>query len=384
MSQSIFTWTEPELCHYNYDLSKSWFVYFDFTNTLTGQTIRKQFRGYINKEKLKTERIRLGNALKQYWKNEIAAGYNPFAENGFKMPVYYTISEAMEEILLLHLPSLGKRANETYRYMVKSFQGWLRLRNYSNLLLKDFLPIMATDYMDYLIVNKKYAGRTHNDHLIVLKTLFNRMIDREWTLSNPFRKIKMKPVSTGRNVAYTDEEMEVLKKYLYEHDRDMYYFTQIMYYCFIRRSELAQLKIEDIDLVNHTITIPGYVSKNRVQECVVIPVGLEPVLHEMQLHRYDRSNYVFGRRLVRTWLPFKNYNHISTRHNKQLQALYIDPEKGLYSWKHTGVVKAYYATNKDIYAVMRQLRHRDLNTTMIYLKSLGLVQNDVFRNAMVA
>jgi integrase len=77
-------------------------------------------------------------------------------------------------------------------------------------------------------------------------------------------------------------------------------------------------------------------------------------------------------------------NHITTRHSKFTKQLQFDQQKGLYSWKHTGVCAAYYATGKDVYALMRQLRHKELTTTMIYLKSLGLIQNDAFRNSMIA
>ncbi len=47
MSKTI-SFTEPVLCTYDDNLSKSWFVYFDVTNDLTGDTTRKQFRGGIN------------------------------------------------------------------------------------------------------------------------------------------------------------------------------------------------------------------------------------------------------------------------------------------------------------------------------------------------
>lgn len=164
----------------------------------------------------------------------------------------------------------------------------------------------------------------------------------------------------------------------------MYYFTQIMYYCFIRRTELTRLKVGDFDLVNHTIIIRAEVSKNKTQESVVIPEGLEPVLKAMKLENYPSNFFVFGRHLYPSELQYINPDHISTRHNKFVRKLGIDSQKGLYSWKHTGVCQGYYSTGKDIYSLMRQLRHRDLNTTAIYLKSLGLIQNDVFRNAMIA
>lgn len=36
-----FTWTDPVLCSYSFDLSKEWFVYFDITDTETQITKRK-------------------------------------------------------------------------------------------------------------------------------------------------------------------------------------------------------------------------------------------------------------------------------------------------------------------------------------------------------
>jgi len=130
------------------------------------------------------------------------------------------------------------------------------------------------------------------------------------------------------------------------------------------------------------IIIPGENAKNGHQESVVIPLGLEPIIGEMRLTDYDPEDYVFGRGLRTGPRPLRNPNFISTEHNTISKELGISGDKGLYSWKHTGVCAAYYATGKDIHAVMRQLRHRDLATTMIYLKSLGLVQNDVFRSSM--
>jgi len=144
------------------------------------------------------------------------------------------------------------------------------------------------------------------------------------------------------------------------------------------------LKVSDFDLRNKTIIIRADASKNKCQESVVIPKGLEPVIEEMNLRDIPRSYYVFGSKLNPGPNPFINENHVTSRHNKFLKKLNIDPIKGLYSWKHTGVCAAYYATEKDIYSLMRQLRHRDLNTTMIYLKSLGLVKNDTYRDSMVA
>lgn len=162
----------------------------------------------------------------------------------------------------------------------------------------------------------------------------------------------------------------------------MYYFSQIMYYTFIRRTELARVRIGDIDLVNKTIIIRE--AKNDVQESVVIPVGLEPILKEMNIEHYPEHFFLFGRHLYPSENIYVNVDHISARHNKFCRQLNFDKKKTLYSWKATGVCTAYYATGKDVYSIMRQCRHRDLTTTMIYLRSLGLIQNDSFRTSMIA
>lgn len=71
----------------------------------------------------------------------------------------------------------------------------------------------------------------------------------------------------------------------------------------------------------------------------------------------------------------------TTRHNTITKGLGIDTEKGLYSWKHSGACAAYQVLNGDMYSLMRQLRHSELTTTQIYLKSLGLVDNAAIRKA---
>lgn len=250
--------------------------------------------------------------------------------------------------------------------------------------VSQFTGPKAQEYMDWLLMKKQYSGRTFNDHLIVLRTFFNCFIDRDWIAKNPFRAVKKKTQTTGRNLAFTDHERKLLSDTLYKQDRRMYYFTQFMFHCFIRRTELTAIQVKHIDLVNMTITIPGEMAKNNTQESVVIPKGLEPVIKEMALKLYPADYYVFGRGLKTNANPYKNPNAISTRHNNISKELGIPEIKGLYSWKHSGVCAYYYKTNKDIYSIMRQLRHRDISTTMIYLKSMGLVQNDAFRNAMVA
>ncbi len=376
-----FSWTEPRLCTYNDNLDKGWFIYFDYTDHFTGHTIRKQFRGGINSFKTKDERLLHANALLTYWKKELKNGWNPFEANGDLPITKPIVTEAFDLILSLKQSSCGQRTMESYRHVLKIFKTWLIETKLNNIFLYQFDHSHARAFMDYLTLKKGYTGRTYNDKLVALSTFCNCMVDREWIVKNPFKKIKKLPITIGRNVAFTDEEKTLLKNYLFQHDRDMYYFTQFIYYCFIRRSELTRLKIENIDWKNMSIVIPSKASKNKKQESVVIPNSFICILKEMNLQNLPGDYFIFGRKLKPGPIQYKNYNHISSRHNEICKDLKLDSEKGLYSWKHSGVCALYPVLNGDVYALMRQLRHSELTTTQIYLKSLGLADNSAIRNA---
>lgn len=382
MSDIRFSWTEPKLCSYKFNLAKEWFVYFNYTDHLTGHVLRKQFRGGINTFKTKENRVLHGNALIAYWKMELKAGWNPFG-NMEDLPVTRpTITEALDIIFELKTAGCQKRTLERYRYQIKLLKTWLEATRLQHIYLAQFELHHAQAYMDYLTLKKTYSGRTFNDHITGLSTFFNCMIDREWIVKNPWRKIKKRKVEVGRNIAFSDSEKEKLSKHLREHDIDIFYFKEFIYYCFIRRSELTRLKIANIDWKNMSIVVPSSASKNKKQESVVIPASFVSILKEMGLQDMPPDWYIFGRGLKPGPVQYINYNHISTRHNKICRALGIDESKGLYSWKHSGVCALYPVLNGDIYAMMRQLRHSELATTQIYLKSLGLVDNAVIRNAV--
>jgi|GEM_PF-634539 len=369
------------------DMSREWYVWFRFFDESTKKWKQLRFKKGINLFKVYKQRLAETNALKQALKDELESGWNPITNekpNVVDIRRDVTVMEAIERIQKIKEKTLKRKTKYAYQYILKQFKDWLTETGRQDFLAGEITSAIAQQYMDDLLLKKSYSGRTFNDHLITLRTFYNCFVEREWSTKNPFRSVKKKSQTVGRNLAYTDEERETVAKYLYENDRRLYFLTQIIYHCFIRRTEIISIKVKHIDLRNGTIIIPGENAKNRHQESVVIPQDLMPVLKEMELHKYQSEFYLFGRCLETCAEQYKNPNWISTRHNDIVKRLNIDSEKGLYSWKHTGVCKYYYLTNKDVYALMRQLRHRDLSTTMIYLKSLGLIQNDAFRNATAA
>lgn len=371
------------------DINTRWYVWFRFFDELTNTWKQLRYKQGINQFHSYRERILEANALKKALKEALQEGWNPLVKEiyvpGEPPPVkLFSIQETIEYVFTIKAATIRTKSKYAYRYIINLFLEWCEKKNLLNTGIKYFTTGQAQQYMDWLLMHKQYSGRTFNDHLIVLRTFFNCCIDRDWIAKNPFRAVKRKTQTVGRNLAYSEAERELLQKTLREKDIRMYYFSQIMFHTFIRRTELTCIQVKHVDLVNHTIIIPGKIAKNNRQETVTIPQELDAILAEMNLQQYGPEDYLFGRHMLTGPVQYKNPNWISSRHNDVVKALQIDSEKGLYSWKHTGVCYYYYLTNKDVYAVMRQLRHRDLNTTMIYMKSIGLVQNDAIRNARSA
>lgn len=375
---SNFSFTTPRICDCKGDMSKQWYVYFNATNHLTGE--RKQFRYKlgINRCSKKRERKEAAKAaLRSVVTLLEVDGWNPFeqtceSEKG-------KIGPQLEEMLSIRSCTLRKRSTEIYGNALKFFIKWCSERGYDTLDVKDFTKIHALEYVDYLKKVRHFSGKSCNNTVSYLKTLFFMLVEREIISKNPFCAIKKSKEEKGRNVAFSEKEIELVIPYMRKHAIRLYYATQFVRYAFIRRTELMYLKVGDIDLANHTIIVPSQVSKTGVQDSITIPRSLEEIILEMELDKANPNDYIFGRGMLTCNRKIARVADFSDAHRKVIDALGMRKELIFYGWKHTGCVELYRIV-KDPYVVCRQCRHSDIKMTMRYLRSLGLGINEAVRD----
>jgi len=395
--QQAATWTKPELCHYNYDMAKPWFVYFDYTD-ITGTVIRKQYRSGINKIKSKENRIKRGNELKRILLYQLEEGWNPIINQTTRATdAPPNITLALEKVLKTKSASLKKKTMRGYANISDMFLSWCKVNGYDKYPPEYITDKIAQAYMDYLLYDKAYCGKSHNGQLSALKSFFSFMAakGREWIKSNPFTCVAELPENSGRNVAYTEDEAQTLISYFKYRDKRMYYAVNFIFHCYIRKTELCELRVRDIDFTNKTITVNASASKNRIQDSVTIPSAMIDIIEEMDLQGKPGNWYIFGQRQETGVNKCNRPDDLSDKHlvyvkelragaivGGEYQQIDIPADKAYYSWKHTGVI-AYWKVVKDVYYMMRQLRHHDMKVTMVYLKSLGLMPNIPFRDANV-
>lgn len=369
-------YTAPKLFTAKGDISKDWYVYFYYDKK------RYRYKLGINFLKTKKERQTEANAIISALTIKLESGWNPQTNKNDKRSDL-TLSEAISEILDIKKSYITQRTYKTYYDQTALFTRWLESKKYDKIYCHNFTPTHARQYLDWLLSEKRYCGKTYNGHLTCMRTFFNAMIEREIVKESPFAGIKMVRADRGKNTTYSPEDETKLIKVMQTDDPHFYLATRIVRYCFLRRSELVKLQVKHIKWESKTIIIPSENAKSRVQDSVTIPKTLEKILEKSGILSLDPDTFMFGNHGSKKFAPgmdrMKRVDNFSDKQRAVNRANNIRTECTFYSWKHTGVTDLYNHT-KDVYIVMRQCRHTDIKMTMIYLRSLGCGVNEQVRD----
>lgn len=359
------------------DIKKVWFVYYDFKDPSTGRYRRFKEKRGINRIKKLKDRLKFAEALRDIILQDLKEGYNPFTKQVESNPLSeMLLPEVVDHLFEVKKKSLRKASRQQYTYSNNLLKAFLEKRRKSSIYPKEFTPVMAQEFCDHLIIEKGYGNKTFNSNLTNMKTVFNEILNRDLITKNPFRAIKPKPLTTGKNVPFTNEQKEKIRKHLTRYNPNLLLFCKFIYHCYTRPNELVQLKVSNLDLTSNRLMIPANISKNRKQSAVEIPDTFIKEVKEV-FKNQPEENYLFGKHLNCTELPIIR-NRVSEMHGEVLRLLKITGGQTMYSWKHTGVITA-FKSGVDIYDLMRQLRHHSLDQTADYLKSLGLMPNVGFK-----
>ena len=284
-----------------------------------------------------------------------------------------TLEQALKTILEIKRKSFRHSSYLSFSSTLNNFLSWAQTNRISSSNVKSFDRLRAMLWVDHLVVEQQLAGKSINSKVSYMKSLFNELLQREIIKENPFAKIKKhKEVKTYQNLAYTDKEVTQVKKAVLEKYPDLWTFIQFIYYCYLRPSEIRSLTMEHVKIKSGKIFVPGNISKNGIDAWVDIPAVFLEYLGSINFFENKHGllfTNVTGNKIGK--------NTMTSRHKTIIDALGMDNRHTLYSWKHTGVVKAYKA-GVDIKSIQRQCRHTSIDMTDNYLKSLGLFDNKEF------
>jgi integrase len=369
----------PKVCHYNYDMSKTWYVHFRMNDPETG--VRKQFRYAmgINYHSTKPQRILEANALCKAFKEKLAEGWSPFGAT----KALETLEETLIEITSIQWQSLRPRTRHSYSVVLRIFITWAKKFGQADLPAKEFTPTDAMQYMDYLSVKHGIKGRTWNNRLAFMKIFFNYLVDRDIIIKNPFRRIKkQEETRSTRNYAYTEYELTKINEYLHKHERRMYYFCKFIYGLYVRPNEAARLQIKDIDLSAWVVHIRAENSKTKSYRTAIIPDSFREMFNEMNLMQYPSDYYVFSKGCQPGEFYNPSFDKLTPKLKLINKKLGINPMCTMYSFRHSGVIKLYKLLKFNTYECMQITGHTEMASFQNYLKTLGFVRDNNFRELM--
>ena len=220
------------------------------------------------------------------------------------------------------------------------------------------------------LLSKKLSEATVNRRLAAIKALVAfayRIGQCGWTLAElKGEKVKTYRDTTGISPVAFKRMLQIPNRRILKGKRD-YALLRLLWDNVLRREEVCQVNLEDLDLEGKTLKILGK-GKGTQKEAVTLSKPTVEALQDWLLARrelkrskplfiaLDRASY--GHRLTGTGV-YKIVSQIAREAgiNKPLSPHRI---------RHSGITAALEATNGDVRKVQKLSRHSDLNTLMIY------------------
>lgn len=346
------------------DLTKLWYV--DVQEKRDGQTYRARFYAGINQHKNYRVRLQAAKLALSLVQNQIARGWKPSHAKGISAAP--TASYQLQQCLTAFADTLRPATLGIYRQAMQRFVSWLEETNRQQLTLHNIGALEVQQYALWLN-RQRLSNTSRNTYIVQLGNIWSMAARLGMVTENPFKGVKRLREELKQNLAFTDEQLQLLKRELSDNDTGLWLYVQFIYYCFIRPNELIQLQVKDVNLRTGKVYIPATVAKNRKGQYVNIPLPLLNYLNSIPW-KAPGHWYLFSEGFVPGLKPVQR-DAATKRHARVLKRLGIGGGCTLYSWKHTGVVKV-VQSGANIKDVQNHLRHSSLEMVAKYLRSLGL------------
>lgn len=368
-----------------------WYIDFQRIDPETGETTRHRQDFDLNDIEDLNVRERVGERLVRYI--EVFAPIPKFRTDSEKSDIM-PVSAAIETVLALKMRLPRKNSRKTYSAISKKLLAWCERLGYARLPVGEFGKRHARAFWDSLVGSGKYKGRSLNNYLVCLRTMWNELSDRELVMENPFDKIKPERVGEKSRRPFTDEERRIVAGEIEKTDYWLFRALLLQFFCYIRPIELTRLKFRDFDFSRGVVTIREDVHKGYRKHYKTIPASIREYFIDGRFEKCPVNYYVFGlagtpgREFVGPSSRQISEARMAKRHTKVLcrlkEAGKLSDISGLswYSWKDTGI--SLHTRKTSPVATKDQAGHKDLSITSIYYHSEDFnpeyraLENDLF------
>lgn len=267
---------------------------------------------------------------------------------------------------------------EDYKYHFK-----MLLHFKHDIQLEDLTEETMVNYLTYLNTRERKVGNKHivraykNSTIATvrgkLSAFFNWLVERKSILNNPFNKIAYPEVSYTDSRAFTPREFETICHAVNSkiHWNNLIIkkrniaLIMFLFHTGVRRNELVNLKLTDVDIERRIITIRGETSKSKRTRLIPLNKELIPYLEDYLIFRKEYSTEYF-------WISGSSNKHFTLHGLKHLTKL-LSKVTGInchpHRFRHTFAVM-YYQLTHDILGLMQLMGHKSIKMSLAYLRSI--------------
>mgnify|MGYP000739664457 CR=1 FL=1 len=237
-----------------------------------------------------------------------------------------------------------------------------------NITALEFSRNLAIKYKNYIILEKN-TNNTRKKYLTTIHTTFKYLVDNDYTDNNPFTEVNDIKNEDREFRFINEEDRNLIFKHTQENYETLYYFIICIYHLLARPDELISMQIRDINLKEGVISFYKDKVKTKKSKLPIITPAVMLILNRMELDKYPKSFYVFGK--GETPQPgckkFCKSGKVSTIFKGIREELDLPSRLHMYHFKHTGIIE-YIKAGVSIEATARQAGIKERTLLKYYVQ----------------
>ena len=356
-------------------LCKEWIIVYYAKNPITQRLERFRLRVPVMKER--AERLRHAKRIVFEINNKLYSGWSPFFEESAKS--FKSFENAVDDFIagidkLVQDNILRPDTKRTYTSnsnLLKKFVAEKTKIKFAIEINQKF----CNEYADWIYYDRKSSPRTRNNHVEYLSIFCNFLLQRGVLGENPVKSVARLKLPSKKRVAFPLEIKAKINQYFETLSNGFPAVCMTTYFCFIRNSELKNLRVKDVDLKNASIFLSKDFSKNKKDEIVTIP---DNFMNQITIHigNANLDDYVFSANnflVGKTIMPVRK---IGSAWDKLRNKLKLESKYQFYGFKDTGIQDLLNSGMPAI-KVRDQARHSEIAITEIYAQRNNVIDQAI-------
>lgn len=366
----------PTLYPTDKDISRTWFIKYYIKDYNKGKLVPLKYKGQLNLTNDIAKRETLAKKYIRDFENNI----DPISTKGLRYMLPEDAPENFANTIQLFTQALAtiKFRVERITYLgyvskIRVFHRWLNKARLSNLPIGQLNKQIAKSFMTSLKTDSAYSNTTFNHYKSSLAVLYDEVVEGIDDLNNvnPFRLIKSLPEKNIPFKNIPEEYLFIIRENMPEYSMQLYLSCLLIYYQFIRPTELLRILLSDINFELKQITIRDDVNrKSKKARVIYLHQDIIDLMLQLEYDKMDTNLHLLGTDGAPAPIPV-GQNYLKLKFMAFRKQFDIPAEFKLYGLKHTGN-RGLAISGVNPHLQMRHNGHSDLNMTQRYINDLDV------------